>query len=273
MWWAAGGLAAAAGLALLVRPAEIGDQATGDSTPSVMAALPELAPGRSVSTAVGRRDSLRLPDGTRVVLAPGSRLTVAQGFGDAREVTLAGQALFTVTHDEAHPFTVRAGDALVRDVGTVFDVRTDGAPSGGVTVAVTEGRVALVHARDSARLARGASERSLPTLDAGDLGRVDASGLPSIVRGAVTPGDVAWATTGTLAYRGASVATVAADLRRWHGLELRVDDPALAARRLTATFTDEPADEVVKVIALALGATSTRDGNVVTLRPAGPAAR
>jgi len=89
-----------------------------------------------------------------------------------------------------------------------------------------------------------------------------------VSRGAVTPEDVAWATTGTRRYRGAATELVAADLRRWHGIELRVDDPTLAARRLTATFTGESAEEVVKVIALALGATAARDGNVVTLRPA-----
>lgn len=275
VWWAAGGLAAAAALALLVRPAEIADQARGDSAPSVVVALPELAAGQTFSTAVGRRDSLRLSDGTRVVLAPGSRLTVAERFGEpAREVVLEGQALFTVTHDEERPFTVRAGEALVRDVGTVFEVRTDGAPAGGVTVAVTEGRVVMSLARDSARLAAG--DDALPALDAGDRGGIGGGSSPWVARGVVEQGDVAWATTGTLGYRGATVVTVAADLRRWRGIELRVDDPALMARRLTATFTDESTEEMVRVIALALGATAVRSGDVVTLRlatPPAPAAR
>src|SRR5687767_7844555 len=46
---------------------------------------------RTVATAIGQRDSLRLPDGSRVVLGPGSRLAVAAGFGgERREVELRG---------------------------------------------------------------------------------------------------------------------------------------------------------------------------------------
>lgn len=272
VWWAAGGLAAAAALALLVRPTEVGDQARGDSTPSVMVALPELAAGEVRTTAVGRRDSLRLPDGTRVVLAPGSRLAVAPGFGEPmREVELEGQALFMVTHDEAKPFTVHAGEAIVRDLGTVFEVRTDGAAAGSVTVAVTEGRVAMALARDSARLAAG--DDGLPALDAGDRGGIGSGSAPWVSRGAVDAEDVSWATTGTLVYRNATLATVAADLRRWHGLELHVDDPGLLARRLTATFTNESADEKLRVLTLALGATASHSGNGVRLRPRAPAVR
>jgi ferric-dicitrate binding protein FerR (iron transport regulator) len=41
-------------------------------------------------------------------------------------------------------------------------------------------------------------------------------------------------------------------------VELRVDDPTLAGRRLTASFDGEPAGRVLEVIGLALGARLTR---------------
>ena len=237
--------------------------------PTPVADATVLEPGRSFATTVGRRDSVRLPDGTRVVLAPGSRLTLASGFGTgARDLTLEGQALFAVVHDATRPFTVHAGGALVRDVGTVFAVRTDGAPAGAVTVSVTEGRVALQLAKDSMQLGMSGG----PELAAGDRGVIGDGDVPVLARGVVTAADVAWATSGTLTYRAAPLATVIADLRRWYGIELKVDR-TLASRRLTATFTNEPVDEVVRVIALALGATATRDGDVVTLHPAGGGVR
>jgi transmembrane sensor len=266
-WWVAGGLAAAAALALLVRgPGDAGVPA--DSPQAVATGTQVIEPGREYATAVGRRDSLRLPDGTRVMLAPGSRLAVASTFGEAaREVTLDGQALFTAVHDDARPFTVRAGNAIVRDIGTVFSVRTDGQAAGGTVVEVTEGRVAL---RAATRGTSGNETRGVE-LVAGDRGALSASGAVTAERGVVSHDDVAWA-GGTLTYRAAPVSLVAADLRRWYGLELRIDS-TLAARRLTATFVGDPTEQVVQVVALALGATVERDGNVVTLRSAGGARR
>src|SRR6476469_4546130 len=71
------------------------------------------------ATNVGRRDSVRLADGTRVLLAPESRLTVAMGYGNTmREVELTGEAYFDVRHDAGRPFVVHAGGADIRDLGT-----------------------------------------------------------------------------------------------------------------------------------------------------------
>ena len=261
VWWVAGGLAAAAAAALVVRRGDDGLPSGPDSAHVAVAGPQVLQPGQSWTTAVRHRESLQLSDGTRVTLAPGSRIVVAQGFGDtAREVTLEGQALFSVAHDAAQPFTVHAGRALVRDIGTVFTVRTDGVPGAGVAVMVTEGRVAL-------RAATGKS--SGVELAAGDRGAIGASNVPTAERGVVTDDDVAWASSGKLAYRAAALSTVAADLKRWYGIELRVDDPKLAAMPLTATFTNESAGQVVRIVALAVGAVAVRDGDVVTLRPVG----
>src|SRR5690349_17398343 len=70
---------------------------------------------QTFATAVGKRDSVRLSDGTRVLLAPESRLTVAMGYGKkVRELELTGEAYFDVHHDAAHPFVVHAGGADIR---------------------------------------------------------------------------------------------------------------------------------------------------------------
>jgi len=90
-------------------------------------------------------------------------------------------------------------------------------------------------------------------------------------RGTVTPDDVAW-TRGQLAYRDASLSEVRADLQRWYGLSLDVPDSALAARTLTASFRGDSAAQVVRVIALALGADAMQQGETVTLRPHGTGA-
>lgn len=211
----------------------------------------------ALATGVGERDSLRLPDGTHVLLGPASRLAVDEDYGErTRQVRLEGEALFTVPHDDVRPFTVHAGGARVRDLGTVFTVRADSAA--GVRVVVTDGAVAL-----SAAEADAAAE---VVLREGESGVLDGpASTPS--RGASTPGDLAW-TRGELVFRDAPLPEVAAALRRWYGVELRASDTAVSGRRLSASFAGEPRERVLSVVALALGAELELRGDTALLRDA-----
>ena len=200
------------------------------------------------TTAVGQRDSLVLDDGTRILLGPSTTVAV-QG----REVDLTGEAYFDVMHDASKPFTVRALGAVIRDIGTAFAVSGDsGSP---LRVVVREGIVEIRHANERV------------TLNRGDLGVVDSSGRVEARRGGATPEDLAWL-DGRLVFRNASLAEVAADLRRWYGVELRVSDSSLLQRHFTGEFTRESADRVLEVVTLALGAAYERRGDTVFVRPA-----
>ncbi|MDB4905403.1 MAG: putative anti-sigma factor [Gemmatimonadetes bacterium] len=261
--WALGTLAAAAAAAAFAVGISRSNRATQASpTPVTVAAA------RDYSTPVGRIDTISLSDGSRVLLAPGSRLTVAADFDAAtatnRDVTLVGQAFFTVHHDDARPFRVKSGNAILRDVGTAFVVRNDSAGGARLTVSVTDGVVALLPV--NARHAAGSSSDGEFLLGRGDRGMLDASGSVAVTHGAVNDDELSW-TRGQLVYRGASLATVSADLQRWYGVELRIPDGALARRPLTASFEHDPVERVIQVIALAIGAEAERSANVVTLRP------
>jgi transmembrane sensor len=252
--WAIGGLAAAAAAVALVFGLRGATSRSADGPGTVASA------GRSYATAIGAIESVLLSDGTRVVLAPGSRLSVASSFGQgARDVTLEGIARFTVRHDAAAPFVVHAGGATVRDIGTQFVVR---APSAGdasvVSVAVLEGAVTV---------ASSSAEQNATAVRAGDRAELRADGRVVSEAGAVGGDADAWM-RGELVYQNATLDVVRDDLRRWYGIDLRVADATLATRRLTGTFERASVDEVLQRIALALGATVERSGAVATLRAA-----
>jgi transmembrane sensor len=214
------------------------------------------AVAQTFETGVGQRDSLRLADGTRVILGPGSRLAVDQGYGSThREVGLRGEAYFDVQHGGAHPFTVRAGTARVRDVGTAFAVHTD--PGDGVRVVVTSGAVRM-------RVGESPAADSGVLLRQGDRGVLTPGGQVVAQRGAATEDDLAW-TRGRLVFRDATLAQVSADLRRWYGVELRVADSSLAGKHVNTMFEGEPAARVVDVIALILGADVEQRGDTAVL--------
>jgi ferric-dicitrate binding protein FerR (iron transport regulator) len=87
------------------------------------------------------RRIIRLPDGSRATLEPGTRLSYrASFFPRPRSLTLDGEARFQVRPDVAHPFEVRANGVLAVAVGTVFTVRANPWES-TVHVSVEEGTV------------------------------------------------------------------------------------------------------------------------------------
>jgi transmembrane sensor len=112
------------------------------------------------------------------------------------------------------------------------------------------------------RVVRDTSNAAV-TLHAGDRGRLSAGGTPTAERGVVTEAP-AW-TGGRLVFENASMAEVRDGLHRWYGIDLQVHDTALAGRHVTATFASEPADQVLRIIALALGGTIERRGNTAIL--------
>src|SRR3954467_15638130 len=209
---------------------------------------------RTYATSVGERREVPLRDGTRVLLGPTSRLVVLPADADNRGVMLDGIAYFNVVHDSAHPFTVKAGTITIQDVGTAFSVEND--DSAGTRVAVDSGSVAIGSGEQPA--SRGA------ILHARDRAVADPAGTVSIERSAVSDVDLAWV-QGRLVFRDAPMVLVGAELYRWYGVRLRVADSALANLHLTASFSGEPVDRVLNVIALSLGARVERQGSVAIL--------
>ena len=215
----------------------------------------EVLGAKTFSTAVGQRDSVILSDGSRVLLGPDSRLIVAADYGTtSRAVELRGDGFFDVRHDEAKPFAVRVGQAVVEDLGTTFTIESD---AGDTThVAVMTGSVRL--------RANNSSPTSGVLLAAGDRGSIDLKGVANADRQSVREDDIAW-TMGRLVFRDASLARVAGEIRRWYGVTLHVADSSLLNRHVTASFSGESIDQVLNIVALSLGARVDRQGDSATV--------
>lgn len=249
-WRVLGIPALAAAAAILIAVVALWRLSAVDRAPATFAA-------RTVETIVGQRSSLQLPDGSLIQISPLSRLTVTAYAPDKREVRLEGTAFFDVKHDAARPFVVRAGSAIVQDVGTAFLVEQ--IDSASVRVVVTDGIVRLAHSE---------APDSAVELQKGDIAELQPPRRVIVQRRAATPEDVAW-TQGRLVFREATLERVRAELRRWYGIELRVLDPALAARHLNAEFAGEPVDQVLRSIALSLGAEIELRGDTAVMRSVG----
>jgi transmembrane sensor len=90
-------------------------------------------------TGTGEKKSVRFKDGSVAFLNTQTELRWI-GTGDDRRVELvAGEALFEVTHDAAHPFRVMLDNSEIRVLGTRFNVYRK--PTGETTVTTIEGTV------------------------------------------------------------------------------------------------------------------------------------
>jgi transmembrane sensor len=161
---------------------------------------------------------LMLEDGSRIALNGGT----AMRFDPRTPRTIVlerGEALFSVAHDARRPFEVRVGDAVVRDVGTVFDVAAD---RGRIEVGVREGAVEFVRAGTTVALAAGDTLRS--------------AGPDAAVVAKTDPGGIGGWRTGRLAYTQATMSDVAHDLTRVTGTPFAID-PDVADRRFSGVIS------------------------------------
>jgi transmembrane sensor len=253
--WIAAPLAAAAVLLLLV-----------GGTLAILNSRRVPPPMREYATSRGQRSTLQLPDGSRLLLAPQSRLRIPADFGrGARELFLDGEALFTVVHDSTRPFRVHAKGAAAQDIGTRFDLRAY-AEDSLVAVAVAEGAVALgrnVAATAARRVGPAAAEGVVVV--PGEIATLGPGGAVTTARGPAVADYLSWA-DGRLHFANVPLPEVLRSIGRWYDLDVRVEGTALATRSITAEFSLRSATEMLQALALAVDARLTRTGRVVTLR-------
>lgn len=205
---------------------------------------------REFAAKPGQRALIDLSDGTRIVLAPASRLRVSMPTGarGTRELTLDGEAMFTVTHNAARPFVVHSRYGTTVDVGTSFGVRAyEGQP---YRVVVRDGRVAL-------------GGRGAPVLVAGDVASRADDGTVHVAHGQDAEALLGW-TTGKIAFEHARFIDLVPELERWYGVSIRIATPELRDRIITGQLDTESRSEAMDAIGRTLGARHKIHGSHVT---------
>jgi transmembrane sensor len=206
-----------------------------------------------------RQSSIILRDGTRVVLAPDSKLTVSGEFGRSnRLVMLSGEAYFTVVSSSHAPFVVRTGTVSTRVLGTIFDIRHYPADT-DVQLSVASGRVV------------SAGRRSSVTVSAGQMARVTDS--TAVTASADAAGVRTNWTRGELVFDELPVSTVLATVGRWYGYRFKLSDSTLAAQHISVTIRTNDARDMMLMLKDVLDVTMTFDDSVITLLPRRPVTR
>lgn len=187
-------------------------------------------------TGTAETRTVRLADGSSVMLGGKSALAVDMTEGRRSVRLLAGEAFFEVTPDPRRPFVVDAGAAEVRVLGTAFDVRTG---DGFSDVALARGAV-------EATFRDGAGTRQSRMVPGERLHYDTADG--ALTRDRVPPDEIGAWRDGRLVVTDASVGEVVARIRRYHGAWIALPDPGLAAARVTGVYDLRHPDEALAAL-------------------------
>jgi transmembrane sensor len=184
---------------------------------------------QSYATATGEQRAIELDDGSLVHLNTRSRAEVRLSAGRRDVRLLKGEALFKVAQEAARPFQVHTGDAVIRAIGTQFNVSLG---SEVTMVSVIEGKVQLSNDAEAGPFAP-------QLLTAGEQARIVANG--QITRGSANLAQVnAWRQR-RLVFRDSTLAEIAAEFNRYNRTPQIVVQGDLRTRRYGGTFdADDP---------------------------------
>ncbi|MBC6610362.1 FecR domain-containing protein [Hymenobacter sp. BT507] len=195
-----------------------------------------------------------LPDGSSVLLRPHSRLAFPARFaGPTRPVYLEGSAFFEVAKDPQKPFFVNTSALVTKVLGTSFEVQA-AAKSPRVVVTVKTGRVSVYpQGGEQAR-----QQLSTPQLEGLVLtpNQQATYGLANhqFTRTFLARPALAGGAAAVFEYEETPIREVFAQLEEAYGVSIEYDKAALGNCPLTASFTDEPLFEKLRLICKAVRA-------------------
>lgn len=174
----------------------------------------------------GSRTQMTLPDGTKVWLNAGSKISYSQSFGLVnRLVLLAGEGYFEVAHNEELSFSVESENVRVKVLGTKFNFR-DYPSDAEATVSLAEGSVAMnsqQHPADEQLLKPG--QRATVDKQTGKI-RVEEYEVANATQ---------W-TSGKLIFDGEPLQEIVKTLERSYNVKITIADNRLLTLRFYGDF-------------------------------------
>jgi transmembrane sensor len=182
-------------------------------------------------TAAGQRLNVRLEDGTRLALSPDSAVDVGYAGGQRLVRMTRGEVMFEVRHDAARPFRVAAGERIVSDLGTRFNIQVQ---DGETRVRLDEGSLGVTVGGDP-RVVTGAPRILVPGQEL--IARQGQS--DDVIQTTAAAPD---AEHKVIQFDDVSLAEAVAQMNQYTREKLVVVDPKVAALRVSGAFrTDDPA--------------------------------
>ncbi len=211
-------------------------------------------------TMAGEQKTIWLSDSSMVVLNENSSLRYASTFdSDQRNVELSGEAYFEVERDESRPFIIETPSSLVEVLGTSFNVK-DLEGDSVAEVFVASGKVAFSGKEDE-KNKKSAKKVVLEANDKAQLNKKHHE-LKKILERDLNA--LAWK-TGKLIFEGDAMKKVIEDLSKFYSIQIKLGNPSFESCKLSASFENQPIEEVIEVIKLTYDLEVQQDSSTIVL--------
>ena len=202
-------------------------------------------------TDASEQRTIRLADGSTVLLNTDSRISVIFEDTSRRIFLDAGEAHFEVASDKARPFIVRTPAGQVTALGTAFTISVG---ASGDDVVVTEGRVQVSGRHGDANSDQGSSPVELIAGQSAKLSKASRSQLVvDALSDEVMSQKLDWH-DGVLSFRGAALSQVTRSIERHSGVTIEIADANLAQQPIFATYTIGEIEPMLEALEITTGA-------------------
>jgi ferric-dicitrate binding protein FerR (iron transport regulator) len=234
-------------------------------------AVASNAPARTVhnkqiETRYGTRSYQELPDGSKLWLNAGSKVSYADvPAGGRRELTLTGEAFFDIKHDPGHPFIIHTGKLDIKVLGTSFNVKAYPNDS-TIETTLINGKVEIDWP--------GGSQAGI-LLRPNEKVVIPVGGDKKIIAGnriahtAIAPDpqyktviETSWVED-KLVFRNEAFSDVSRKLERWYNIHFSFEDKRYLEDKLTAYFKDQPIRNVMDALQISLGFQYRIEGDTI----------
>ena len=206
------------------------------------------------SNQAGQKSTLKLPDGSVVILNSNSKLFVPEKFtGGAREVTLEGEAYFDIVPNPDMPFLVKTKNAKVKVLGTAFNLKSIASHT-KIVLNVVEGKVQFSDAVKESNIYVTAHEAAILDTSTGKIESID-----------FDSDAIAWS-KGELVFRSASFQEIVSTLEDWYGVEIATKKRISIKNGFTGRYKNASLKEVLTGISFSVDFDFEIDGKLVVIK-------
>lgn len=201
-----------------------------------------------VNTIVARNEKILspvlLPDGTKVYLNVGARLEYPKAFeGTTRQVSLTGEAFFEVTRNVKMPFVVKTSKAMIKVLGTSFNVLAE-EKTDSIQVVVETGTVELAPIAESQKIKLSRGNTGAYYIRTHQLDKRSVSDINT----------TAWKTN-IIVFHDADLQYITKTLSKLFHQQIQLTDERLKKCRMNSDFKHSNLESILNTIHTLLGVT------------------
>lgn len=218
-----------------------------------------------VNNTTNQSKLIRMADGSLAVLHPGSQLRYPAHFSEnLRNVYLVGEAFFEVHKNPGKPFLVHSRDMVTRVLGTSFTVRAF-ENENAFKVVVNTGKVLVYDDKLQTQKKNPLSVTLLPNQEVVYNHSNTTLKKDTLLNPSILSKEVAKA---KFTFNNAPLSQIINRLNKAYDIHIEYDEEKMGRETLTASLSDLPLDEKVKLICKAINVQySFEDGKIRILNP------